>query len=36
MASFSLYNFPTTIPIQRFLEKITPNKDKQKNDNQDN
>ena len=31
MASYSLYNFPTTIPIQRILEKITLNKNKQKN-----
>ena len=37
MASYSLYSFPTTIPIQRILEKIPPNKGKQKNnDDEDN
>ena len=36
MTSFSLYNFPITIPIQRILEKMPLNKNKQKNDNEDN
>ena len=37
MASYSLYNFPTNIPIQRILEKIPLNKDKQNNnDDEDN
>ena len=35
MASYSLYSFPTTIPIQRILEKIPSNKNKQ-NDNDEN
>ena len=35
MASYSLYNFPTNNPIQRILEKIPSNKDKQK-DNDEN
>ena len=35
MSSYSLYNFPTTIPIQRILEEIPLNKNKQKNNTED-
>ena len=36
MASYFLYNFPTTIPIQRILEKIPLNKDKKNSTHEDN
>ena len=36
MTSYSLYNYPTTISIQRILENIQSNKDKQKNDSKEN
>ena len=36
MASYFLYNFPTTIPIQRILEKIPPNKNNNDENDEDN